>query len=549
MTLPGDPVSRTAVWDGPSTLFEALEAQAASNPDHEAVAGDVGHLTYAGWRAAALRVAASLKAGGVRAGDVVALIGDNRPEWLEVAMGVAALGARLAPINTWSTQREIKYFLDHARPRVLVTIDRLGDTNIVSHLAKCVPEIISITDPWPPAQYPGLMEVVVIGDDVPPHAISYERWCQTGGNFDAGIPSINPCSTAMVLYTSGSTAVPKAVCQTHRALLENGFYIGERQGLTSEDRVFLAAPLFWSYGGANALMSVLTHSATLVLQSRFSAAEALDLIETEACTAIYTLPAMTHALVEESSFSPRRVASLVRGLTIGAPAEVRLVADRLSVGGICNIYGSTEVYGNCCVTPFDAPLDRRLVSQGPPLPGVEIQVVDPESRQVLPTGEIGEMEVRGRVTPGYLTATGSVEAVVDAAGWFHTKDLGSLDDDGWLTFHGRASEVIKTAGINVSPLEVEKVLANHSDVEEVAVVGGDHPIRGEEVVAFVRLSEGGTATPAELRLYCREQLASYKVPTLILVVDELPATSTGKIARRTLKLEAARAVRTTNNEE
>jgi fatty-acyl-CoA synthase len=416
----------------------------------------------------------------------------------------------------------------------------LGRQDCLAQLREIVPEAWEAPPgQWRSARVPELRAIVVIGDDVPPGATSYGDWRGLEPVVETAV--VPDDDVAMVLFTSGSTARPKGVAVTHRHLIENGFEIGERQGLGPDDRLFLASPLFWAFGSSNALMAALTHGTTLVLPTQFEPSGTLDLIEGERCTAIYTLAVMTHALLAEPTFQPSRVASLRRGLTLGPPSEVRLVAEALGVEAICNIYGSTEVYGNCCVTPHDAPLEQRMQSSGPPLPGVELRIVDPETGSPLGPGEVGEIRIRGRVSPGYLDEAGGLTPIVDGDGYFATGDFGSVGEDGWLLFSGRMSEMIKTAGINVSPAEVEDFLLGHDDVAEAAVTGAPHPVRGEEVVAFVRLRPQAVVTADALREWCRSRMASYKVPARILVVDAFPTTTTGKLARRELKALAADA--------
>ena len=222
------------------------------------------------------------------------------------------------------------------------------------------------------------------------------------------LPSLPPGEGAsaadplVILYTSGSSNRPKAVPLDHFGIIENGFNIGERQGLVPGDRVLVSIPLFWSYGAVNALPAAITHGATLVMQGHFEAGGALDLIEREKCTAIYTLPAMTNALVAHPAFDRGRTASLRAGVTIGAPQDVIKAAEQLGAAEICNIYGGTENYGNCCVTPHDWPLEKRATCQGMPLPGVQLRIRDPETGREAQPGEIGEIEVKGYLTRGYL---------------------------------------------------------------------------------------------------------------------------------------------------
>ena len=480
----------------------------------------------------AARVAAALRRDGVGPGDRVALLLDNRAEWLAVALGATTVGAVAAPINTWAKTHDLEYLLGHSRPSVLVTIDALGKQDYLAHLRGIVPEIVDggrrTSD-----RLPELRRLVVMGEHVPPGASAYANW--VGSEAAPELPDrARPDDIALVLYTSGSTAHPKAVPLTHRHLVENGWAIGDRQGLTDADRVFVSVPLAWAYGSANAMMAALTHGSALVLQSTFEAARAYELLRRKRCTAIYTLPAMTRALLDVPEFDAAALPDLRRGLTLGPPAELALVHDRLGVEQICNIYGSTEVYGNCCVTPHDAPFDRRARSQGPPLSGVELRIVDPKTRAPLPTGQVGEILVRGRVTPGYLDATFTPRPVVDDDGFVATEDLGSVDDDGWLTFSARASEMIKSSGINVSPAEVEAFLSTHPDVVDVAVVGADADVRGQVVVAFVRLAPDATTTADEIQVWCKDSIASYKAPAAVFPITAMPTTSTGKLSRRDL---------------
>jgi fatty-acyl-CoA synthase len=345
-----------------------------------------------------------------------------------------------------------------------------------------------------------------------------------------------PDDDCVVLYTSGSSARPKAVRLRHGSLIENGFNIGERMRLGPDDRVLLAPPLFWSYGAANALPATLTHGAALVLQQRFEPGEWLGLIERHRCTAVYTLPSMTGAALRHTEFRRERVASLRTGLMIGSPEEVRIAAAELGAAEVCNIYGSTETYGNCCVTPCDWPLERRMQSQGPPLPGMKLRIVDPGTDRVLGANETGAVEVAGHVTPGYSGASAEHNPrVFTGGGYFRTGDLGFLDEEGGFHFVARDTDMIKRAGINVSPAEVESLLLQHPAVAQAAVVGAAAGERGEAIVAFVVPAAGASADAEALRAHCRAFASSYKVPDHIEICAELPATETGKLLRRALK--------------
>lgn len=524
-------------------VADLVEEIAADNPRRLAVIARDRAQTYAELAGLGARAAAGLASIGVRRHDRVGLLCTNRPEWIVVLLAGSRLGASIAAFDTWSRGWDLEYLLENSGASVLVTLDRFRAHAYVDDLRKLVPEL----DDGPPGswrsqRFPKLREVIVIGEEVPRGARRLAELLRHG-ELAVAPPGERGSAgdVAFVLYTSGSTSRPKGVPLLEYAAIENGFNIGERMGLRTEDRVWVSVPLFWSYGSANALMATLTHGATIVLQEVFEPEEALDLIEAHRCTAAYTLPNITTRLIDHPAFSSTRTASLRTGLTIGAPEDVRRAADGLGIAGICNVYGATETYGNCCVTPTELPLETRMICQGPPLPGMRLRIVDPETDREQQPGEPGDVLVGGYVTPGYVNNEALTGEAFTPDGFYRTGDVGFLDDEGRFHFVARASEMIKTGGINVSPLEVESFLLNHPAVRGAAVVGRSDLRAGQLVVAYVELSTGADASSEDLRVYCRAGMASYKVPAEIVICDELPRTDTGKLDRRTVRAWAGGA--------
>ncbi len=515
------------------TMFELLAEQAAASPTAPAVIAADGATTFAALHAAAARIAGALHARGIRRGDAIGILVNNRVEWLEIFFGAAALGAIVVPLSTWSKAPELDFLLADSGIKCLFLLESFGGQEFASDIAG-----LRAT-----GRHPGLERVVLVASPPREGFEAYATYREAAPI--AVLPPGEAASagdTLVVLYTSGSSNRPKSVPLRHFAAIENGFNIGERQGLVPGDRVLISIPLFWSYGAVNALPAALTHGATLVLQSRFEPGEALDLIERHRCTALYTLPAMTNALVAHANFAPARTASLRTGVTIGAPQDVLKAAEVLGANRICNIYGSTETYGNCCVTPSEWPLQRRARCQGPPLPGVEIRVRDAETRQLLAPGSIGEVEVRGYLMDGYRGESARHNAdVLTPDGWFCTGDLGHLDAKGHFHFAGRSSEMIKRSGINVSPAEVEEALQQHAGVGLAGVTGRPDADKGEAIVAYVVPRPGVAISADELVAHCRARLSGYKVPDEIRLADALPLTPTGKLMRRELKALAGAA--------
>lgn len=522
------------------TLPALVRDVATASPDAPALVAGAVRLTYRELDTAARRGAGALAGLGVAAGDRVGLLAGNTADWPAVALAAMRQGARVDAFNTWVKAHDLEFLLRTSRCPVLIMTPTVRSSDLLAALGQLVPELwASGPGQWRSERFPDLRHVVLLGDtgSTPAGALRWEDLLAAAAPDGQDEIAADAEDIAFVLYTSGSTRDPKAVPLRQRDTLVNAFHIGERMGLDATDRVWLTSPLFWSYGGANAWPATMTHGACLVLQDQFDADAAAELMAQERVTAAYLLPTLTDALCSVAA-RIRAVGGLRTGLTIGRPDEVARAIDELDIPELCNVYGSTEVYGNCCVTPHDAPREQRLMTQGPPLPGVEVRTVDPEG-QVQQIGQLGELQVRGRTTPGYLNADSSGAFTDD--GWFRTGDQLRIRPDGAVEFGSRLTDMIKTSGINVAPAEVEGFLSTHPSVTEVAVVGAPHPSRGEVVMAFVVAPDGTDG--AALREYCRAGIASYKVPWEVVVLAELPRTGTGKLTRRALLEQAAQHVR------
>jgi fatty-acyl-CoA synthase len=519
------------------TLADLICEQAERHQARPAVIWRDQVVSYAELHERSARIAAHLHATGIARGDRVGLLINNRPEWLEMFFATVLAGAVVVAFSTWATADELDWLMQDSAVRTLISLDRFGDSDFAAMLRRLVPEAAT-QGSWQSARYPALRNIILLGE-------SYGG-LKMATPMSRAAPGVGPGAfdDAIIIYTSGSSSRPKSVPLSHAGIIENGFNIGERQGYRPDDRVLLAPPLFWSYGSANAMSATFTHGAALVLQGRFDAGEAINLIERHRCTALYTLPAITSAIVSHPSFRPDRVRSLRTGLTIGAPQDVMTAASVLGVSGICNVYGQTESYGNCCVTPHDWPIERRIACQGPPLPGVEVRIVDPRTGSERRCGEEGMIEVRGYVMRGYIGSSSPLTAeAITADGFFRTGDMGRLLPDGAISFSGRLTEMIKKSGINISPAEVEDVLMRHASVALAAVVGVPDATQGELLAAFVVPKPGAVLGADELTAHCRALASRYKVPDFIEVTDTLPVTVTGKLMRRELKQMAAALVR------
>jgi fatty-acyl-CoA synthase len=502
----------------------------ARNPTKLAVHDGARQWSYEQLGRAIADTARALLASGITHGDRVGILAGNRAEWLMADFAIMSIGAIAVGLNTWASGRELAYQLDHAQVKLLILEPRFRDRDFSALLAEARDL----------GQGLACLETVVLLDDgAIPGAMSYVDFLKRSTMIDeaeltAASSRVRPDDVACLLYTSGSTALPKGVPLLHRGLIDNMWEIGERQHLTTEDRLWLAVSLFWSLACVNALFAVVTHGGSIVLQHHFDAGDALRLIEATRCTVFYGTPNMALALTEHPERAQRDLSSLRTGVTIGTPAQVRRVAE-LGATHICNVYGLTETYGNSTVTDAELPLARRIETVGQVLRGNELRILDPDTGLEQPAGTQGEIVIRGNVTPGYWQdPIRTDEAFTD--GWFRTGDLGFVDPDGYLYYRGRLKEMVKTGGINVAPAEVEEILAGHPAVELAFVTGIPDSRLDEALAAVIVTRSGQSVDEASLRAHCRGIVAAYKIPRHFRFVEAsaLPLTTTGKLQRNRL---------------
>lgn len=517
-----------------NSLPALLRANADLRGDAIALLDAERSVTFGELREGAERLAAILHARGIRRGMRVGMLQGNSPAFVECVFAIGILGAVAVPFSTWSTPSELSFLLADSEVALMLVQPTFGGRDLLADVLKACRD--SGRDDL-------LAAIMTPGRE--------GGFGEAGGEGLAPVDwAVRPEDDAMILYTSGSTSRPKGVRLTQQGCAANGFHIGQRQGLGPGDRVFLSAPLFWSYGLANAMPATFGHGAALVLAERFDPVSAQKLIRQHRCTSIYTLPAMTEAMLADPGFDREAFESLRTGLTIGSATDLHRAAEELCVPEICNIYGATETYGNCCVTWHHWPLEKRMNCQGPPLPGQTLRFRHPETGVLLSQGEVGLVEVKGRISPGYIGASAEHNATTFTDdGFYCTGDLGYLDTEGNFHFAGRDSEMIKRSGINVSPSEVEEALQTLPEVARCCVVGVPDTRRDEAIVALVVPGPGQNVETNAIRAHLRETLSSYKLPDHVIPVATLPLTATGKIQRRQARDEAIRRLSELTDED
>ncbi|MEU8526532.1 long-chain fatty acid--CoA ligase [Streptomyces sp. NPDC048629] len=512
-------------------LSVLLEDSARNHPDRNALVLDEHHMTYAEVDAAANQVANLLVERGIKRGDKVALSCTNRPEFAVVYYGVLKAGAVVVPLNVLLKQREIAYHLADAGAIAYFCFEGTDELPIgyegllAFHDLDSVDHFFLITsDPDAPAPTEGVETLSSALADKP-------------RTFES--VATEATDTAVILYTSGTTGQAKGAELSHANTMFNVLTVNRMfQNRPATDSHVVCLPLFHTFGATVQMHAGFSTAATLHLVPRFDPARVVRLMAEEEITFFAGVPTMWWGLLRELT-EDIDVARIARNLRIGMsggaslPVEIlKEVDDRLGVR-IIEGYGLSETSPLATVGDPDGP--PRPGSIGRPIWGVELKLLGRDGIEVTRPGEIGEIAVRGHnVMKGYH---GRPEATAEALrdGWLHTGDLARRDEDGWYYIVDRSKDMIIRGGFNVYPREVEEVLMTHPAVSLAAVVGVPHESHGEEVKAFVILHGGVEVTPAELVEWSREQMAGYKYPRIVEVVDSLPTTATGKILKRQLR--------------
>jgi fatty-acyl-CoA synthase len=357
-----------------------------------------------------------------------------------------------------------------------------------------------------------------------------------GDRLDTETAALDPDDPINIQYTSGTTGFPKAVLLTHHNILNNAWFSAKAMGFGEHDRLAVPVPFYHCFGMVLANLLSLSVGACIVLPGEhFDAGAVLHAIESEGCTAVHGVPTMFIAELEHPGFSATDLGSLRTGIMAGAPCPpvlMRRVMEDMHCPEILIGYGETEASPLTHLTLPDDSLARRTQTVGHNLPHQEVKVVNLEDGRALPLGEVGEVCFRGyHIMRGYFGDPESTASAVDSAGWLHSGDLGRMDREGYLQITGRRKEMIIRGGENIYPREIEELIFSHPKIAQVAVFGVPDDYYGEEVAAWIQTHAGAAMTAEEVRDYCRERIAHFKVPRHVRFVEEFPLTVTGKVQK------------------
>jgi fatty-acyl-CoA synthase len=485
---------------------------------------------------------------GVTPGERVGMWSPNRAEWALVQYATAKIGAVLVNINPAYRAHELAYALQQSGVSVLVSARAFKTADYAAVIAEVRPRLAALRTlvlldgeggdlSWP-AFLAGASGV----------AADALRARQATLQFDDPIN---------IQYTSGTTGSPKGATLSHHNILNNAFFSAGFQGLGPGDRLCVPVPLYHCFGMVLGNLGCTTRGATIVYPSEaFDPGAVLEAVEAERCTALYGVPTMFIAELDHPDFGRRDLSSLRTGVMAGSPCPIEImkrVADEMHMREVTICYGMTETSPVSFQSRRDDPLERRVATVGRVHPHVECKIVDPQSGAVVARGTAGELCTRGYcVMLGYWDNEAATRQAIDAAGWMHTGDLALMDDAGYVNIVGRSKDMVIRGGENIYPREVEEFLYTHPAIADVQVIGVPDVRYGEELCAWVRLRPDHALTLEELRAFCRERIAHYKIPRYLRITDDFPMTVTGKVQKFRMReisiaelwLESAAARRT-----
>ncbi len=533
------------------TLGDFLERQVERDPDRDFIVYPDRDLrfSYRQFNERVDNLAKGLLEIGIDRGDHVGIWSRNIPDWLTYFYATAKLGAVPVTINTYYKSHELEYVVRQSDMKALALVDgyKGGNYSYLDILYEIAPEIretSSFTRRVKTDKFPVLKSVIYMGPEKHRGMYSTNELITLGSHMSddrlkQNMKLISNRDMVNMQYTSGTTGFPKGVMLTHRNILNNGYYIGERQRLTENDRVVLPVPLFHCFGITLGIMAIFTHGATAVILEQFDPLEALAAVEKEKGTALYGVPTMFIAEMTHPLFDKFDLSTLRTGIMAGSPCPMEWMEKAMNLMNMKEItitYGLTECSPAITMTSADDTIERKVATIGAKMPHCDVKLVHPETGEEVGIDEQGEICCRGyNVMKGYYKMPEETAKAIDADGFMHSGDLGTVDADGYYRITGRLKDMIIRGGENVYPRELEEFIYTMPGVRDVQVVGVPDAKFGEAVAAFVQLEPDADVTPEDVQDFARAKIAPFKVPQYVWMVNEYPLTASGKIQKFILR--------------
>ena len=538
-------MERETPWVNDLTIGEVLRQTAKKFPENDALVFPQldFRLSYTALDECVTNVAKGLLALGINKGDHVAMWATNVPEWPLLQLASARIGAVFITVNPANRASELEYVLKQSDVKALFLIDQFKTSKYLD-IVHNVCENLDSSEPgtMENANFPYLKWVISVDNADSAGLLNWDEMLKRGEMIDSSAvytreKTLLASEVINIQYTSGTTGFPKATMLSHRNILLNGYYVTGCQNITEQDRMCIPVPYYHCFGCVMGTLGAITRGAAMIIPAEyFNPAATLEAIEKERATTIYGVPTMFIAMLEDESFASRNLSSLRSGIMAGAtcPIEVmKKVVEQMGVKDITIAYGQTETSPVLTQTRTNDPIEVRVETVGSPLPGVEVKIIDIDTSQVLPADWQGELCARGHgIMLGYYKNEEGTKKTIDEEGWIHTGDLAIRRDDGNYVITGRIKDMVIRGGENIYPREIEEFLFTHEAVEQATVFGIPNKKYGEVLCAWIQLHHGHKdVTEEDIKSYCKDKIAHYKVPHHVRFVKDFPLTISGKIQK------------------
>jgi len=545
------PLKMSHDWGPKTPLIEAtigdfFDAVVEKYPDQEALVVCHQNIrwSYRELQQKVNQLASAMIEMGLEIGDRIGIWSHNNAEWLLMQLATAKVGIILVNINPAYRSFELQYALNKLGCSALVLMRHFKSSDYAKIIRELCPEIYH--KPYYQldlVEIPTVERIIWIDESDTEEEFGFmQKFSEWMAEGDANDPRVAERQAKLkntdpinVQFTSGTTGTPKGATLTHRNILNNGYFIGEAMDLSAEDRLCIPVPLYHCFGMVLGNLAILTHGGCIIYPNDgFEPLSVLKAVEEEKCTALHGVPTMFIAELEHPDFDQYDLSTLRTGIMAGSscPIEVmRRVIDEMHMSEVTIAYGMTETSPVSCQTNKNTPLDKQVSTVGLVQPNLEVKIVDTETGEVVPIGETGELLTRGySVMKGYWGSRFKTrESIKD--GWMHTGDLATMDEEGYIKVVGRSKDMVIRGGENIYPVEIENYLYRHPKISDVQIVGVPDQKYGEVLAAWIIAKQNVELTEEEVKQFCKENIAHYKIPKYFRFVQEYPMTITGKIQK------------------
>jgi fatty-acyl-CoA synthase len=534
---------------------DLVKINAAKYPDKKALINSDGSIRYSYQELSDLvdNLAKALIDMGVKKGDKVIIWAVNCVEWVISQIGISRAGAVVVPISPHEKPQIIEYLIGHSDAVAMVMLEGVRGTENIDMLYELSPELkTSKKNSLALNKFPKLRNIIMVtADKYYDGLLSWGETIERGDNcvdniLDERIKEIGWEDEVHMIYTSGTTGLPKGVPLSHKNIISVSIGMTQNMAVTADDKICLQPPLFHTFGCIACVVVGYMNGSSIMVMEKFIPEKTLEMIELEKCTILSGVPTMFLGFLKAFESGSYNTSTLRTGIIAGSASPKGLIENlinKMKISGLVQAYGLTECSPCISLSNHDDPAEQKEHTVGRLIPKVRLKLVDENTGEEVERGKVGEICVQGdSVMKGYYKMPEETAKTIDKDGWLHSGDVGYVREDGCLVLTSRIKDIIIRGGENLYPAEIENIIIDHEAVEDIYAVGVPDDVKGEEIMAFIKLKPGKSLTPDEVKSFCKDRMAAHKVPKYVAFVDEFPLSASGKVLKRELREIGAKMI-------